>query len=227
MKYFQAIFLIIIVFFSVSCQQFFTTTLAEFAVRDSYDLSKINEEQAIDLSAQAVDNRDTQLATELVSIMSSMVLDDPQNLGLLTSATQIAVLSTGVEDALMNTLGDMEITALIENPNSVASDLAANFSAVELTQDVLDVFNLMSTADPSQLAEAGITAGDYLNAALALVADELDTPENISAAINGTFPPDFELLPNIVLASSLIDAAVLTWGDDQILSSLSDFFSVL
>ncbi|MCX7023314.1 MAG: hypothetical protein NT080_01675 [Spirochaetes bacterium] len=217
------------IFLASSCQQFFTSSLGEFAARDSYDLSGITQDQAIDLAAQAMDNRDTDLAGELLPEMAGFVADHPNDAALVASATQVAGLATGIDDAVMGALADIGLDALMDDPAANAGVIASYLDGVTVNADALAIFTALEAADPAGLAAAGIGAGDYVNAALALVVSELGSAANVEAALaTGTYPggtPAFQALPNVTLAADLIASALLVWPDDDILSGLSELFA--
>jgi len=213
-----------------SCQEFFTSSFASWAERDASVPDNLSAAQAMSIADQAVANCDTDLAQALLPQMADFVNPPATPTEeLIEAAVDTAVLASGIGEAFGEALATLG-TDVIEGGGSLTPAqidiLAALLDSVVITADSVAVFTYLVGQPVADMAAAGVTAADYVMAAVALLIFDVGDAATLSTLIDNDFA-GYVAGPNDALISALIGDASAQWPSDPLLDAMSDLLDAL
>lgn len=211
-----------------SCQDFFTSSFASWAQRDPSVPSGLTADQAMSIADQAVANCDTDLAQALLPQMADFLAGTPSD-DLVEAAVDTAVLASGVGEAFGEALATLG-SDVIEGGGSLTpaqiDALTTILDSIVITADSVAIFTYLESQPAADMAAAGVTAADYVMAAVALLISDVGDSTTLSTLIQNDFAT-YVPGPNDALISALIGDASAQWPSDPLLDAMSDLLDAL
>lgn len=209
------------------CQQFFTFSLAKSLARAPSPLTSISADQAAALVAAKPDQA---LAASAVGALATLVTANPTSASVVSDAAQVAVIATGLDAALTQSLatvltsGGSLTTTDIATMSSLLSAAASNVNAS--TTSIFTTLSTQAASNPTALAASGTSAQTLVVAATAVaLSDAVSQGLSIADVINGTstYTPSASVsttLSNLASGVSAIDPG------NALLSTLQSSFNI-
>lgn len=207
----------------VSCQQFFTTSLAATLARDSYAIpADMSVEDATALLDEAIANGDVEMAAALVTpLLAALEAATPGSDAYEAAATALldaAVLSSGVGPALNEALSVIPLDDLSGITEEAMSDMVTALSTIALDDSAEDALVLLA-ADPPESLEA-----DQAYAAAIALAMDAFGDAGLDPADMGSLSAEQEAAlsadPGMAAAIDLLDLAATLGGGESIVGGL-------
>ncbi|HUX39229.1 MAG TPA: hypothetical protein VMV44_15120 [Rectinemataceae bacterium] len=210
-----------------ACQQFFTFSLAKSLSRPPVTLTSITADQAAALVAAKPDQA---LAASALGALASLVTANPSSASIVSDAAQVAVIATGLDAALTQSLA----TVLTSGGTLSSTDIATisallTTSASNVNANTTSIFSALAAqaaSNPSALAASGTSAQTLVVAATAIaLSDVLSQGLSIANVINGTstYTPSASVsttLSNLASGVTAIDPG------NALLSTLQSSFNI-
>ncbi len=217
---------------ATGCQQLFTTSLGSWAAREAPPLpASLTQADATRYAELALTNRDTKLAAALMPALNALVAENSGDPQLLAAAAATAGVATGLDDALATALNVVGLQALTSSDGLTSEQtdaLAAALASVSVSEDAASIFGALATANASDLAAAGATAGTFVVAAAALLIDAAGGQEGIKKLLDAATDNDPSIDQNVQSqVKRLRDAASGQWPGDPLVQALTGLLPAL
>jgi hypothetical protein len=221
---------------SSGCQQMFTYSLAKPLAREPEVISSLDAAGAASVAAMVAASADVELAAAAVGALADLVAADPTNTAILADAAAVAVVASGLDQALTQAMTEIDVAGLMNDPSAISSSdidtiaaLVAGVAASDAMGDSTAIFASLADAaasDPAALAASGIGAETLVMAAAVLTIAEMES--------QGVTLAEVEADPSVFTAPALLttqlgdlaDLVASMDADNQFLAALQGFLPI-